>query len=120
MTERLRKAHNLNDQNDMIKCVDIIEKIPITFEVLETTAIEIMVRRLIGISGGVGVRCSKLANDWGKILQKQLMKTKQVTKACEVCGKVINTKSMKRHVRDIHEKRKANELIEIQPKKARK
>ena len=48
------------------------------------------------------------------------MKTKQVTKACEVCGKVINTKSMKRHVRDIHEKRKANELIEIQPKKARK
>ena len=48
------------------------------------------------------------------------MKTKQVTKACEVCGKVINTKSMKRHVRDIHEKGKANELIEIQPKKARK
>ena len=70
--------------------------------------------------GGVGVRCSKLANDWGKILQKQLMKTKQITKACQVCGKVINIKSMKRHVRDIHEKRKANELIEILSKKPRK
>ena len=53
-------------------------------------------------------------------LEKRAVKKEQVTQACKVCGVVINVKSMKRHVRNIHEKRKADGEVEIPAKRARR